>query len=52
MLGEVQEARKRKLVLGVGPGSVIGVVGVLADHPGAAQPVELEKNCMDHSYNL
>ena len=39
MLGEVQEARERKPLLGVGPDGGVGVVGVRADHPGAAEPV-------------
>ena len=50
-LGGVQGARKRDLVLGGGPGGGVGVVGDQAGHLGAAKPVELEKNCMDHFTN-
>ena len=36
----VQEAGERSSLLGVGPGGGVGDVGVRAEHPDAAQPME------------
>ena len=47
-----REARESCPLLDVGPGGGVGVVGVRADHPGAAKPVELRENCMDHFTKL
>ena len=40
-LERVQEARKSCPLLDIGPGGGVGVVGVRADHPGAAKPEEI-----------